>query len=154
KNKVWNDLYEAFSKAKPEVVEGSQWRKGGKADSKDLGVDGNPRLPVLRVTRREAEEFADWLGGQLPTADQLDRAAGLWAGGGRVGPARGPRVAVKLRGTGPRPVDDPKSDDISPLEIRDLAGNGQEWTSDNLDAGGVKMAILRGRSYTALTPLL
>jgi formylglycine-generating enzyme required for sulfatase activity len=105
------------------------------------------------VTWAEAERCAAWLGGKLPTPGQLDLAAGCERRDGREGPARGPRVAVNRRAEGPRPVDDPASDDVSPCGVRDLAGNGREWTRDFLWAGGEKLAVLRGWSFTAPRPL-
>jgi hypothetical protein len=44
------------------------------------------------------------------------------------------------------------SDDLSPSGVRDLAGNGREWTRDNLPEDDT-LAVLRGRSYTAAGPL-
>src|SRR5262249_36768107 len=114
-------------------------------------------LPVMRVTRPEAEAAARWLGGRLPTAEELDMAAGFWRQEGRPGPAKGPNVAVNLAALGPWPVDFPQSDDVSPLGIRDLAGNGEEWTSTSVVVGGVPeetFAVLRGKSYLSREPLL
>src|SRR5262249_27851808 len=106
------------------------------------------------VRRDEADRFAAWLGGKLPTAAQLDLAAGLGQDSGRDGPARGKKVAVDRRREGPRAVLDPDSDDVSPHGTRDLAGSGREWTRDDLrDEDGKTLAVLRGRSYTAAGPL-
>jgi hypothetical protein len=145
-NKVWNGLYRAFARAEPGAA-GSTWQRGGVAAGRDLGST-SARLPVLRVTRPQAERCAAWLGGRLPSAAQLDWAAGL----GQKGEPTGHTVA--RRADGPRPVTDPTSADVSPAGIRDLAGNGREWTRDNLQAGGEELAVLRGRSYTAPGPLL
>src|SRR5205085_12202746 len=60
------------------------WRKGGKKGADDAG-DGD-RLPALRLTRPEAEAIARRLGGKLPSAAQLDYAAGdLGTGRAAVG---------------------------------------------------------------------
>jgi hypothetical protein len=62
-------------------------------------------------------------------------------------------VAVDRIREGPRKINE-HSDDISPHGIRDLAGNGREWTSDTLKVDGKPFAVLRGLSYTASSPLL
>src|SRR5205823_6080706 len=51
-NKVSNDLFAWFADRHPHAVRGSQWRRGGRADGEDQGVQ-NGRLPALRVTRGE-----------------------------------------------------------------------------------------------------
>jgi hypothetical protein len=151
-HKVSNGVYRLFAESKPDAVATSQWARGGKAGGRDVGT-ADPHLPTLRVTRPEAEAAARWLGGRLPTARELDRAAGLLHKDGRTGPAQGQAVAVRRFAMGPRRVDTPE-DDVSPLGIADLAGNGTEWTSDNVRAGEQQVGVLRGRSYLAPAPLL
>jgi serine/threonine protein kinase/formylglycine-generating enzyme required for sulfatase activity len=104
--------------------------------------------PIFNVSRDDAAKLAAGLGGRLPTALELDMAAGYWQRGDRLQPARGPNVAVNLKE--PRPIDAP-TDDISPLGVRDLSGNGEEWTSDDLPVGGKVYAVTRGRSFRAPT---
>jgi serine/threonine protein kinase len=133
-NKVWNGLYR-------ELVQGHR----GREDSD---------LPAMDVTWAQARKFARSLGGDLPTPEQLDFAAGYPAmAAERKGPARNvnqPRVAV---GGTPRSVTEP-GDDISPLEINDLSGNGYEWTRDDTVIIGDKHhARLRGRPFTMPLPL-
>jgi serine/threonine protein kinase len=115
------------------------------------------RLPALGMTRQDAAAMAQWLGGVLPTARQWDKAAGLFDHPGRNGPARanGPDVAVGLRGKGPRPLGE-ASDDVSPLGVREMAGNGYEFTRDTIEEDGTRrpLAVLRGQKYTAERPLL
>jgi hypothetical protein len=151
-NKINNGLVREFARAHPEALKGSLWERGGRANGADIGSDRR-ELPALRMTREEAEKVAAWLGGSLPTATQLDAAAGYWLEKRGTGPVRGPRVAVGRRLEGPRSIE-AESDDISPLGVRDLAGNGYEWTRDNLDVGGERLAVLRGRSYAARSPLV
>jgi hypothetical protein len=63
-------------------------------------------------------------------------------------------VAVNRRHLGPRTISD-RDDDLSPYGIRDLAGNGREWTRDDRTSeDGKRLAVLRGRSYTHPKPLL
>jgi serine/threonine protein kinase len=140
-NKVANALYAAFPGA-------------DKAQPRD-------QLPVMGKTASEAAAFAEWLGGRLPTARQLDKAAGFSERGGRRGPAPdGADVAVKRRGRGPRPVTE--GDDVSPSGARDLSGNGWELTRTLLGGGDFDpsrpppadaLVVLRGKTFTAPTPL-
>jgi formylglycine-generating enzyme required for sulfatase activity len=138
-NKVSNDLFAAFAKAAPSVVARSAWQRGAQAAGKDLGSK-NDRLPVFRVTRPEAERFAQWCGGQLPAAAQLDEAARIAAA------ARGRPPVVGRWKEGPLSVPDQDRE-----AIQDLFGNGREWTRDEDDllAGKERVAVLRGASYAA-----
>jgi serine/threonine protein kinase len=138
-SKVWDDLFDHFRRAQPDVVKATSWRLG----------DQGGWLPAVRVTVEEAEAFATWLGGKLPTGRQWDKAAGFFQRGNRAGPARGQRVAVRRFQEGPRPVNAPDSDDVSPYGVRDLAGNGTELTRDRLG----DLVVLRGRSWRAPGPL-
>lgn len=161
-NKVWNDLFARFTAEQPEADRNSQWRLGGLAGGKDVGVaDG--QLPVLRVSVDEAHQFAKWLGGLLPTAQQWDRAAGCYDG--QKGPFLGdepwnpraepPEAAVHRADDGPLPVG-LATRDISPFGCRDMAGNGTEWTRNTVeinrwvpiaDPKNYRDVYLRGRSY-------
>lgn len=149
-NKVWNALYREFATDSAGQA-GETWKKGGLAGDMDTG-DGD-LLPVMRVSRPQAEAFAEWMGGRLPTAAELDHAAGADEPAyreEREGPAEGDgrKVAVGRRNKGPRAINE-ATDDISPRGVRDLSGNGREWTQTNLDAGGETLAVTRGQSYTA-----
>jgi len=93
----------------------------------------NNVYPLFNVGVEEALGFARWLQGDLPTVRQWDRAAGLishdpnhpegpylgkWLGKGSLDIALGGTI---------KPVGTSK-DDVSPYGIRDMAGNGLEWT--------------------------
>jgi formylglycine-generating enzyme required for sulfatase activity len=153
-NKVSNGMFRAFvSEKKPQAVANELWKKGGVANGHDVGDHDD--LPVFRLTRAEAERFADWMGGRLPTARQLDLAAGCFGRReGRAGPAApGPLVAVGRGQLGPRKITE-FGDDVSPFDIHDLSGNGREWTHDDLILkDGKRLAVLRAKSYTAQEPL-
>jgi formylglycine-generating enzyme required for sulfatase activity len=109
--------------------------------------------PAFHMTVAEAEQFAKWLGGQLPTKDQWDKAAGLSDPGDREGPYLGrwdqqPRPNLALNRDGPMKVGE-AIDAVSPFGCRDMVGNGVEWTRP--PKGGRENAKeyvpLRGQRY-------
>jgi serine/threonine protein kinase len=149
-NKVWNGLYRNLAQHN-----GENWTNdGGLKNGENLG-SGTDRdhLPVLRVTFAEAQKCAGWLKGRLPTAKELDRAAGYRPGHSPGRSIGGSTPAIKLVLQGPRDVFDPGDESLD-HHIHDLAGNGREWTTDILNADKEEVAVLRGRSYTASRPLL
>jgi serine/threonine protein kinase len=173
-NKVWNELFAEFNnqhlKQNPEIEAGSEawpndWAERGadQMDGVDMPAAAYPQHPVMRVSHHQAEEFAKWLGGSLPSPQQWDAAAGLFqlkdkpvAG---QGPFRGawsdnprPQIAVNRAGPGPAAVGS-SPDDISPSGARDMSGNGAEWTSE-YTAGDFSTVTLRGRDYHKDRPLL
>ncbi|HVS37892.1 MAG TPA: serine/threonine-protein kinase [Gemmataceae bacterium] len=114
-------------------------------------------LPLLGLTAAEARKLADQLApglGQLPTKEQYDRAAGF---GRREWPAP-QQAAVKRIDVGPLPVDDKaRDDDETPEGVRDLFGNGTEFTRNLIDGATVppadpkpdSLVILRSWSFAA-----
>lgn len=174
-NKVSNRLFGVFAKLHPEAVKNSQWEKGGKNDDwQDLGVDKYPDFPVLRVTLLEAHRFAQWLGGEIPTARQWDKAGGRFdeETGPYVGRSEdlmpGEDIALKRQ--------DAKPEDVKPMPVgtaardvtifgcHDMAGNGREWTRtlspqenrnrlvDFSKLSPEQEVYLRGQSYRAPVP--
>jgi hypothetical protein len=159
-NKVSNDQFARWADKELDPKK-TEWRLGGRKN----GMNQTPplgSLPVLRVTVDEAHGFADWLGGALPTCRQWDQAAGYRQREGRQGPFKGPQVAINRVQDGPTPVGAMK-DDESPLGVRDMAGNGREWTRNLAGHQGKAvvpfpalsddLVILRGRMYTLPRPL-
>jgi serine/threonine protein kinase len=151
-NKVWNAFFAEFAQANPDAVAKTVWRN-----------DMPPRQPATRINAAEAFAFARWLGGKLPTTAQWDYAAGVQNKAGRDGPSMKEQSAAVGRSE-PRSVDDPVHDD-SALGIRDLGGNGREWTRNILKPDGsmregpidipgpTDLMVLRGRNYTLARPL-
>jgi formylglycine-generating enzyme required for sulfatase activity len=180
KNKVSNKLFAAFMKSKeaPGLLEREsknkpwvlreEWQKGGRADDKDLGVVGKDDLPALRVTVVEAYCFASWLGGDLPSRQEWEKAAGQFEKNPRPGPFVPPwnpedknQIAVNRQADGPMPVGR-ATKDISPFGCRDMSGNGLEWTRTfKLRGGRVPLdnpqkddlVVLVARSYEHQKPL-
>jgi formylglycine-generating enzyme required for sulfatase activity len=132
KYKVSNDLMAAWYK---EMRPGTPWQAPAN------------RLPAMGTTWDEADLMARWLGGLLPTPAQWDRAAALDR---RPAPHD---AAVNRREKGPRPVDEYGHDDVSPLGVCDMLGNGTEWTRAKLTEAPHPLLILRGQRWTAPEPL-
>jgi serine/threonine protein kinase/formylglycine-generating enzyme required for sulfatase activity len=153
-DKVWNDLFRARMEqddakkaiqkwlgigAHGELADKLEsWRKGAVAPDKgisEMGIDGKQRMvPVVRVTVLEAFVFAELMGGRLPSKEQYIKAAGFGEDDnpGPFKPAPDPKNFAELgldRGCcGPLPVRPIRQRAESIYGVRDLAGNGKEWT--------------------------
>jgi serine/threonine protein kinase len=153
-DKVWVGLYRAFVK---DDVKDRTWETLANQHN-------NERFPVYGVPVDEAHRFAVWLGGKLPTRAQWDKAAGRFEQGAseQSGPFEGP--------WGPGDIaidrDDPMAvgaarKDRSRFGVRDMAGNGREWTREV--TGNLQVPLtnpdrfarvyLRGRGYQDPEPL-
>ncbi len=162
-NKVWNGLFRKYIEAKGEGTTNSGWQRGGIDLEGDVGAD-DPRLPVLHVTVDEAYDFASWLGGEqkgrLPSIAQWDTASGLYRpnrtnSGPYLEPFGEDDIAVNRAAKGPMRIGE-ASKDISPFGVRDMAGNGSEFTRtlvggrDEVPLANAKASdgiLRRGRSY-------
>jgi serine/threonine protein kinase len=122
-----------------------------------------PNHPALGLTWKEASLFAEqWVGGKIPSTAQWDKAAGFNAWDGKdeqVGPFRGKwtgphalDIAVGKLKTA-RPLRDAKQDE-SKFHCRDMAGNGNEWTSTKVDPLDPDVMALRGMGFRSPDPLL
>jgi formylglycine-generating enzyme required for sulfatase activity len=138
-NKATNALFSAF-------------REEAGAGGKTAWKNDGPELPALNVTWDEARRCAEWVGGQLATPQELDFAAGMSRRESRPGPAKPPGAEIAIKTARPKPVNR-VHDDVSPQGVRDLGGNGREWTRTKITANSEEYAILRGRMYTLSTPL-
>jgi serine/threonine protein kinase len=173
RDKVTYGLFEKFVTANPQAVVGDEWRKGTVLADGTIKKPEND-FPVFRVTAGEAARCARWLGGELPTARQWDKASGKYEAEAeqRVGPFLVPwnpqvpgQIAVGRKDLGPAPAGSSPRD-RSVFGCRDMAGNGYEWTRtvalrddtrldqlvppDNQD-GGLPV-WLRGQTFRALSP--
>ena len=153
--KVWAGLY----------------RAGGGAPIRETDAQkpADPNEPLMNVTAAEAFAFARKIApgeGALPTPAQWDHAAGLYRPPERAGiatagssPIVGVARPVATRKLNPIP-------DSNDVDLKDMAGNGREWTrgvfaeagqpprivSDGKFAADDRV-ILRGRSFTLPTAL-
>jgi serine/threonine protein kinase len=149
KDKVWVQLFELFAAENPKAVQGSRWNK-----------DQNKLWPALGVSGVEADKFARWLGGLLPTTDQWDQAAGKnWNGkDGRIWPFQEEGADLKdwtgiAVGFNHKPQDvGTASRDISPYNCRDMSGNGAEWTRLKGGESTPFLVELRAASYKDSQP--
>src|SRR5262249_22634123 len=120
-DKVWVDLFRAFASRSKPPLKNMAW--------KDLAINKEGDNPVMGVVAVDAYQFARWLGGELPTARQWDKAAGRFEKPRSAQPYRGDckpgGVAVGL----PAPMPRGKAgQDLGPFGTHDMAGNGREWT--------------------------
>jgi hypothetical protein len=167
-DKVWVGLFRKFADENPGRVSNSQWRdEGALADQKPT-KDGRPRNPVMNVTVIDAWTCARWLGGNLPTVKQWNKASGFNEPNRGTGPFLEPwekgEIAVDRGKEGPMDVGT-AGKDTSVFKVHDMAGNGREWTRDlalNFSHETVPLGRppkdgdrveLRGRSYAAPSPL-
>jgi serine/threonine protein kinase len=142
-SKVWNQLLRSAGKAPP------------------IGSEANgPFAPVTNLTFEQAAAFArEAFDGRLPSALEWDLAAGLYAGLAREEVTRAggsPRVALAK----PEPTAGANAGtDIDHFGLRDMAGNGREWTRtlfgpagereiDSAPLAATDRIVLRGRSFT------
>lgn len=127
--------------------------------------------PAVNVTASEARAFArKAFGGDLPTADEWDHAAGFHDPRELTGPTP-PTGRAWIAQAAPGPVKRGAESDLNQFGLLDMAGNGREWTRTVLGAAkdgrlgprrdlgpddspseGEKV-ILRGRNFSADSPL-
>ncbi|HEV7369581.1 ergothioneine biosynthesis protein EgtB [Arenibaculum sp.] len=83
--------------------------------------------PVSHVSFYEADAFARWAGGRLPSeAEWETAAAGLPAGGAVGGPVGGNDLAAGLLRPAPGPPPEPPGEDPHPVQ---MFGDVWEWTA-------------------------
>jgi formylglycine-generating enzyme required for sulfatase activity len=133
------DVYEAMA----------QWTDDAAAPAQHLQLPATerPRTPIVGVTFFEARNYCRFLGKDLPTSDQWQKAfrGGLVVNGTQNPlPQRSTPWAMQLTakpanvdiGDSPRlaPIHS-YTDDRSPYGVVDLAGNVSEWTLSRADTG-------------------
>jgi serine/threonine protein kinase len=126
-------------------------------------------FPALEMTPEEAYRCAQWVGGNLPSKKQWDKASDVYDQHDFEGPYRGHwtkkgSLKIAVGGLpGPEPLGK-SEDDKSFFDCRDMAGNGAELTSTTLDVDNLveekefsldepRPIQLRGCSYKNENPL-
>ncbi|MFL5340002.1 MAG: protein kinase domain-containing protein [Gemmataceae bacterium] len=156
--------YGLFAKIAPSLkLHSNQWEKGAPQAGQYVK---NPDWPVYSVEAEDAQRFALWLGGDLPTLKQWDKAAGGYDRRGRDGIIDGEwkpgDVAVDRGEDGPLPVG-AAARDFSLYGVHDVAGNGYELTKELQSGLTVPLhgapnvddrVILVGRPYSHPGPLM
>ena len=165
KTEVTNRWFAEFEKGNANKISPkSRWLDGAVAGDRYLGVEGDYLdYPVVGVNVEEADAFAKWIGGLLPSAEQWDKSAGA-NDSDQEGPYNkgGTDICVDRMPLGPRRVEE-SSDDKSIYGVRDLAGNVTEWTRSFLGVNsqpsiplkektGRELVVLRGHCYWNLEP--
>jgi hypothetical protein len=171
KDKVWVGLFRQFAatRAKGDFAD-TRWESRKWRDTSEP-LNAHDRHPVLAVCAEDAWRFARWLGGDLPSVKQWNKAAGFYDQGNHKGPFLGPwdaqhkmRIAVDRAAEGPMNVGEASSD-VGPFGCRDMAGNGQELTRDLASSGisqkrvgkdklsSSDQVFLRGHSFEDPEPL-
>ncbi len=124
---------------------GWTWRQRFSIEGPDDAPEGAdaPDLPMVGVTRHEAEAYARWSGKRLPSELEWEKAArGVdarrYPWGSRFDPSRA-RVGDPA---GPVAVGSIEGDE-SPYGVRDLAGNVMEWTAST----DGRRAVVKGGAW-------
>jgi hypothetical protein len=188
-DKVWVGLFRKFvssARQSGHPLHNNDWRTMKFAG---IPVNWSDDNPVMGVTAPDAHRCALWLGGKLPLPHQLDRAGGRYDRGRGDGPYRpGYRFCLVREKLGSAIAAPPwcalqslpilmytgtmrrgaAVNSVSPRGVRDLGGNGLEWTGKTESVGeaertgrdkdfsrltGNDFVILRGRRFSAARPL-
>lgn len=158
-DKVWLDLFKAFAVKPAAPLKSMAW--------KDPPINQEGDCPVMGVAAAaDAQQFARWLGGELPTTREWDKALGRFEKPRPASPYQGVfkpgGVAVGLTAPMKRGA---ARQDIGRFSTHDMAGNGREWTStiagddqgiraSNLDKlGEFEFLNVRGKMWNSPQPL-
>ncbi|GIW78641.1 MAG: hypothetical protein KatS3mg105_0448 [Gemmatales bacterium] len=178
RDKVNVALFKRFAKIRP--PKDDSWQTKGAVRYLENGNEvflkaDNDRLPVFNVFVEDAYLFAQWLGGDLPSRQQWDKAAGRFEPDAGQGPFQGSwddtktqlselseqdkkEIAIGRYHEGPLEAG-AATRDVSIFGVRDMAGNGQEWTREIFaplseeqrvplsNPKKTDMVYLRGRNY-------
>ncbi|MBY0456516.1 MAG: SUMF1/EgtB/PvdO family nonheme iron enzyme, partial [Gemmataceae bacterium] len=161
----WNDQDVEFRLVAPESGSAMKlfYISRTKITNKQFSGEGDD-VPVMGVTAAEARAFArKAFGGDLPTADEWDAAAG-WDRLARPDALALPGSQPHVGATTAAPVTRAKADE-NRIGLIDMVGNGREWTRTVFTRDGERKLfaaapladtdklILRGRAFFLDRPL-
>ncbi len=137
------------------------YRAGGATPPKESELNGE-NAPLTHVTASEAAAFATKaFNGRLPSPLEWDHAAGLYSRLDRDDVTR-PNGKPHHSAKQPRAAHGPEAgSDFNEFDLRDMAGNGWEWTNQVLNSAeipqkvvgqyalnGDDLVVTRGRNFT------
>lgn len=130
---------------------GKQWKNHNDIAHPQYWHDekwNGPDFPVIGVSFYEAEAYANWYGGQLPSQEEWERAArGI---DGRDYPWGNEfdkqNCNSKESGSSGTSIVSRYKNGISPVGCYDMAGNVWEWTTDYCEKNK-SLQVLRGGSW-------
>jgi serine/threonine-protein kinase len=145
---VTNRQYEQFCRAT-----GYRWPKY----RTDERLNG-PHAPVVGISVQDAEKYARWVGKQLPTEEQWEKACrgidGRLYPWGETDPVNGQAAYGKDPMEGGTDPVTAHPETKSPYGVLELAGNVWEWTSSTAVDGGETVNLIKGGCYNDPPTLL
>jgi formylglycine-generating enzyme required for sulfatase activity len=153
RTEVTNGAFAVFAEMAPVTGVG----KPSYLDTIELRRAGEPDRPVASVTWSEARAYCRFLGKDLPTTEEWEKAArgGLFLADGSPNPVPDRNLPwgeliipapAKLKDTGdaPGPVKvGSYPGDRSPYGVLDMGGNVAEWTASDAYTGGARAPAFR-----------
>jgi len=114
----------------------------------DGSPQGRDNHPVVNLTYRDAERYAEWAGKTLPSAAEWEKAArgpggNVYPWGNQETPAK---CNVRQTGVGSTTPVDRYHSGVSHYDVYDLAGNVWEWCRTETDPGRF---VLKGSAFTS-----
>jgi len=118
----------------------------------------SPDAPVVGISVQDAEKFARWVGKQLPTEEQWEKACrgadGRLFPWGDDEPTNGRACYGRDPETGCTDPVTSHPDTASPYGVIDMAGNVWEWTRTTAVDGGETVHLIKGGCYNDPATLL
>ncbi len=145
---VTNRQYEQFCRST-----GYRWPRYQRDDRFN-----DPDAPVVGVSVQDAEKYARWVGKQLPSEEQWEKACrgsdGRLYPWGDEEPANGRACYGRDPEAGGTDPVTAHPETASPYGVLDMAGNVWEWTTTTAVDGGETVNLIKGGCYNDPASLL